>query len=83
MIDNIIFFAIDLLEITIEVDHEDSSFSYSMRQNILTENNSSLSKSLSVAMSPATSYLNLSRSTCAAITKDLSVTFDAKYELYF
>lgn len=77
------FFAIDLLDIGIGVDHGGSPFSYSARENILAEGNSSMPKTLSVAMNPAAPYLVLPQSTCAAIAKDLPVTFNAKYGLYF
>ena len=76
-------FAIDLLDIGIGVDHGDSPFSYWKRDAILAEANSSISNALSVVMNPAAPYLALPNSTCAAIIKDLPVTYNAKYGLYF
>ena len=76
-------FAIDLLDIGIGVNHGGSPFSYSTRKNILAENNSSMLNALSIVMNPAAPYLALPKSTCMAIAKDLPVTFNAKYELYF
>lgn len=76
-------FTIDLLDIAIGVDQGASPFPYRVRENILAENNSSMLDSLSVAMNPAGPYLVLPESTCAAIAKDLPVTFNQKYGLYF
>lgn len=76
-------FTIDLLDIGIGVDHGDSPFSYKRREGMLAEGNSSISNALSVVMNAAAPYLALPNSTCAAIMKDLPVTYDAKYGLYF
>lgn len=75
-------FMIDLLDIAIGVDQGPSPFLYRARENILAENNSSMPNSLSIAINSQGSYLDLPASTCAAIAKDLPVTFDNKYGLY-
>ena len=75
-------FLIDLLDIGIGVDNGGSPFAYAHREGILAEGNTSIATSVSVAMNPAAPYLYLPNSTCAAITKDLPVTYSAKYGLY-
>lgn len=77
------FFESDLLDIEIGVDHGGSPFSYSKWEGILAEGNSSISNALKVAMNPGAPYLALPKSTCAAIAKDLPVTFNVEYGLYF
>lgn len=75
-------FVIDLLDIAIGVDQGASPFPYRARENILGEKNSSMPDSLAVALNPAGPYLVLPASTCAAIAKDLPMTFDDRYGLY-
>lgn len=76
-------FLIDLLDISIGVDHGGSPFPYKYRQGILAAGNSSVSQAIPVAMDPAAPYLYLPKSTCMAITEDLPVTYNVKYGLYF
>lgn len=76
-------FTIDLLDISIGVDQGASPFPFRARENILAEKNSSIVNSLSVAINPAGPYLVLPTSTCAAIARDLPVTFNERYGLYF
>ena len=76
-------FAIDLLDIAIGMDHGGSPFPYKKRENILADGNSSITNAISVAMNPGAPYMSLPNSTCAAIAKDLPVTYQAKYGLYF
>ena len=75
--------AIDLLDIGIEVEYGGSPFSYLGRSGILAADNSSLEGGVQVLIKPAAPYLNLPNSTCAAIAKDLPVTYQPKYGLYF
>ncbi|KAL9598546.1 MAG: hypothetical protein Q9219_004448 [cf. Caloplaca sp. 3 TL-2023] len=75
-------FFIDLLDINIGVDNGASPFSYSQREGLLAESNSSIPSTLSVDMNPASPYLSLPNSTCAAIARDLPVTYQPKYGLY-
>ena len=76
--------AIDLLDIGIGVDHGESPFSFTSQQGLLSRGNSSItSAGLSVLMNPGAPYLYLPNSTCAAIAKDLPVTYDIGKALYF
>ena len=75
-------FTIDLLDIAIGVDQGASPFPYRVRENILAEKNSSMPNSLGVDINPAGPYLVLPESTCAAIARDLPVTFNNRYGLY-
>lgn len=81
--DQLNYFQIDLLDIGIGVDHGGSPFSYSRREGVLAEGNSSMANALAITMNPGAPYLALPKSTCAAIAKDLPVNFNAKYGLYF
>lgn len=72
---------IDLLDITVGVEHGGSPFPYQARQGLLAERNSSIT-SLSVAINSAAPYLYLPESTCSALTRDLPVTYDTKHGLY-
>ena len=74
-------FFIDLFDIGIGVDHGGSPWSYHTKNDLLAQGNKSIS-SLSVAMNSAAPYIYLPNSTCAALTKDLPVTYSAKYGLY-
>ena len=74
---------IDLLDIGIDVDHGASPSPNFMRQGLLSEGNSSISGSLSMQLIPAAPYIYLPQSTCDAIAKNLPVTFQKKYGLYF
>lgn len=74
--------AIDLVDIGIEVDHGGSPWPCTERGNTSMEGNYFMLNALSAPMDPAAPYLNLSESTCAAIARDLPVTFVAKYGLY-
>lgn len=76
-------FIIDLIDITIAVDHGESPFAYRKRSGVLSEGNDSMLKSVAVAMNPAAPYLYLPNSSCAAITKDLPVSYNPKYGLCF
>ena len=76
-------FNLDLFDIGIGVDNGGSPFQYPNKTGLLASGNSSISNSIPVDMNLATPYLNLPNSTCAAITKDLPVTYNAKYGLYF
>jgi hypothetical protein len=74
---------IDLLDIGIGVDNGASPFPYPARQGILSDGNSSISNSVPMSVVPAAPYIYLPKSTCDAIAKDLPVTFNPKYGLYF
>ena len=77
-------FVIDLLDIGIGVDHGGSPFPYSSQGGLLSSGNSSVSSAgISVYMNPSAPYLSLPNSTCAAIAKDLPVTYNAGKALYF
>ena len=77
-------FAIDLLDIGIGVDHGGSPLSSLPQQGLLSQGNSSLSNTgTSVILNPGAPYLYLPSSTCAAIAKNLPVTYDAGKALYF
>ncbi|MCJ1265655.1 hypothetical protein MMC22_005535 [Lobaria immixta] len=73
---------IDLLDIGIGVDHGGSPFSFTSRDRLLTDVSSS-APSISVTMDPSAPYLALPNSTCAAIAKNIPVTYQTKYGLYF
>lgn len=74
---------IDLLDIGIDVDHGASPFSFGSRAEILAEGNSSIGRSIPLLMNPNAPYLALPNSTCTAIAKNLPVTYNPKYGLYF
>lgn len=74
-------FLIDLLDIGIGVDHGGSPWPYETQQGLLAEKNTSIT-SVSVSMNTAAPYLYLPNSTCTALTKDLPVTYNAKFGLY-
>ena len=76
-------FEIDLFDIGIGVDDGGSPFPYSSQSGFLASGNYSILDSISVAIYPATPYLNLPYSTCAAIAKELPVTYSSQYGLYF
>ena len=77
-------FIIDLLDIGIGVDNGGSPFSYSSQEGLLSSGNSSISSDgIPVTMNPSSPYLYLPNSTCAAIAKDLPVTYNAGKALYF
>lgn len=73
----------DLLDIGIGSDHGASPFSFVSRAGILAEGNSSMSSSLPLLIHPNATYLDAPNSTCAAIAKNLRVTYNSKYGLYF
>lgn len=74
---------IDLLDIGIGVDHGLSPFSFTSRDGMLTNESTSTRSWVSVTMDPRAPYLGLPNSTCAAIAKNLPVTYQTKYGLYF
>ena len=77
------YFAIDLLDIGIGVDHGESPFSYSSQQGLLSDGNSSITSSgIGVTIYPTTPYLYLPNSTCTAIAKDLPVIYNVGKALY-
>ena len=77
-------FAIDLLDLGIGVDHGGSPLSSLPQQGLLSQGNSSLSNTgISVTLNPSAPYLYLPSSTCAAIAKNLPVTYNAGKDLYF
>lgn len=76
-------FLINLLDISIGVDHGASPFPYSMRHGLLAAGNSSIPGSLNVTIDPAAPYLNLPQSTCDSIASQLPVTYNSDYGLYF
>ncbi|KAL8849551.1 MAG: hypothetical protein Q9221_005485 [Calogaya cf. arnoldii] len=76
-------FFIDLLDIGIDVEYGTSPFAHSSKEGLLAEGNASITSSISVDLNPAAPYLHLPQSACAAITKDLPVTYESKYGLYF
>lgn len=75
--------SIDLLDIGIGVEHGASPFAFRSRGKILAEGNSSISRSIPLIMNPNAPYLAVPNSTCAAIAKNLPVTYNPKYGLYF
>lgn len=76
-------FVIDLLDIGISVDHGGSPFSYSSQEGLLSSGNSSISSAgIPVYKNPGAPYLNLPNSTCAAIARDLPVTYNTHKALY-
>ena len=75
-------FIIGLIDIGLGVDNGASPFSYPSREGILAEGNDTIPNGINIMINPAVPYLNLPNSTCAAITKDLPVTYSAKYGLY-
>ncbi|KAL8696527.1 MAG: hypothetical protein Q9224_002748 [Gallowayella concinna] len=76
-------FFIDLVDIGIGVDNGGSPFPYMAKVGLLAEGNSSLNSPLSVNLNPAAPYLYLPRSTCDAIAKELPVSYQPKFGLYF
>ncbi|KAI4247276.1 MAG: hypothetical protein L6R40_001619 [Gallowayella cf. fulva] len=76
-------FFIDLIDIGIAVDHGGSPFTFFSTEGLLAKDNSSINSPVSVNVNPAAPYLYLPRSTCDAIAKDLPVTYQPKYGLYF
>ena len=74
---------IDLYDIGIGVESGGSPFPYTSRQGILSDGNTSITGTIPVLMDPASPYLSLPNSTCASITRDLPVTYQAGYGLYF
>lgn len=75
---------IDLLDIGIGVDHGGSPFSYSSVQGLLSSGNSTMPRAgIPVFMNPGAPYLYLPNSTCAAIAKNLPVTYNVGKALYF
>ena len=74
---------IDLYDIGIGVESGGSPFPYASRQGILSDGNTSITGAIPVLMDPASPYLSLPNSTCASITRDLPVTYQAGYGLYF
>ena len=74
---------IDLYDIGIGVESGGSPFPYASRQEILSDGNASITGMIPVLMDPASPYLSLPNSTCASITRDLPVTYQAGYGLYF
>ena len=81
---NSLQFAIDLLDIGIGVDHGGLPLSSLPQQGLLSQGNSSLlNTGLPVTLNPSAPYLYLPNSTCAAIAKNLPVTYDAGMALYF
>ena len=76
-------FNLNLFDIGIGVDNGGSPFTYPNKTGLLASGNSSITDSIPIDMNLAAPYLNLPNSTCAAITKDLPVTYNAKYGLYF
>lgn len=76
-------FTIDLLDIGLGVDNGASPPNFTERQGVLAEGNSSITSSVPVTMNPGAPYMYLPNSTCAAMVKDLPVTYNAKFGLYF
>lgn len=76
-------FNIDLLDVGIGVDNGGSPFPFAAKQGLLAADNSSISNSLRVTMAPAAPYMYLPNSTCAAIARNLPITYQPKYGLYF
>lgn len=76
-------FLINLLDISIGVDHGASPFPYSERDGLLAAGNCSIPGSLNVTINPAAPYLNLPQSTCDSIASQLPVTYNSNYGLYF
>lgn len=74
---------IDLYDIGIGVESGGSPFPYTSRQGILSDGNASITGTIPVLLDPALPYLSLPNSTCASITRDLPVTYQAGYGLYF
>ncbi|OBT77689.1 hypothetical protein VF21_03724 [Pseudogymnoascus sp. 05NY08] len=74
---------IDLLDIGIGVEVGASPFNFSSQAGLLASGNSSIISSMRVAVDATVPYLYLPQSTCDSITKNLPVTFQPKYGLYF
>ncbi|ELR02107.1 hypothetical protein GMDG_05267 [Pseudogymnoascus destructans 20631-21] len=74
---------IDLLDIGIGVEDGASPFDFSSQACLLASGNSSIRNSMQVAVDATVPYLYLPQSTCDSITKNLPVTFQPKYGLYF
>ena len=74
---------IDLYDIGIGVESGGSPFPYASRQGILSDGNTSITGTIPVLVDAASPYLSLPNSTCASITRDLPVTYQAGYGLYF
>lgn len=74
---------IDLYDIGIGVESGGSPFPYTSRQGILSDGITSITGTIPVLINPTSPYLSLPNSTCASITRDLPVTYQAGDGLYF
>ena len=77
-------FFIDLYDIGIGVAEGRSPFTNAPSQGLLASGNDTLSHngSIQVLINPVAPYLNLPKSTCDAIAKNLPVTYNTKYGFY-
>ena len=76
-------FNLDLFDIGIAVADGGSPFSYPKKDGLLASGNATVVNSIPINMNPAAPYLYLPNSTCAAIAKELPVTYNADLGLYF
>jgi hypothetical protein len=75
--------AIDLLDIKLSVNSGASPWSFNSLGGLLSSGNDTIKSQLPVAINSLAPYLHLPKSTCDAIAKNLPVTYQAKYGLYF
>jgi hypothetical protein len=75
--------SIDLIDISLKVLTGESPWAFNNQSGFLASGNSSINGRLPVAVNSLAPYLHLPRSTCDAIAKQLPVTFQPKYGLYF
>lgn len=76
-------FNLNLFDIGISVDNGGSPFSYPKKDALLASGNSTITNSIPINMNPVAPYMYLPNSTCAAIAKELPVTYNAQFGLYF
>ena len=75
-------FIADLADIGIGVDSGSSPFGYSTQSGLLAKGNDTIKSFISVNVNPRAPYMNLPNSTCAAIAKELPLTYSSTYGLW-
>jgi len=73
---------IDLLDIGIGVAVGESPFNFTSKTNLLVENDTGITRPLSVTIEPRDPHMHLPQSTCDAITEHLPVVFSSDLGLY-